>query len=126
MADITYPTALKTDYEKLGAVYSLIEQMRLEHNRQGAKARSNREKYSGKIATYAESSKNLLKPLAERNIIKSRILEATYTDEQRRKLTLEELAAAQSQMFGDKEKLRKKHTQATSPVLDNIAHHLTG
>ena len=121
MADITYPTATKTDYEKLGAVYSLIEQMRLEHNRQGAKARSNREKYSGKIITYAGISKNLLKPLlAERNILKSRILEATYTDEQRRKLTLEELAAAQSQMFGDREALKALPTEATSRYLDEL------
>jgi len=121
MADIIYPTALKTDYEKLGAVYSLIEQMRLEYNYQGAKARSDREKYSGKIVTYAGLSKNLLKPLiAERNVLKSRILEATYTDEQRRKLTLEEQAVAQSQMFGDREALKSLPTEATSRYLDEL------
>ena len=40
MAEITYPAEIKTDYDKLGAVYSLREQMRLEHNCQGAIARS--------------------------------------------------------------------------------------
>jgi len=32
MAEITYPATIKTDFEKLKCVYSLVEQMRLEHN----------------------------------------------------------------------------------------------
>ncbi|MGD9143015.1 MAG: hypothetical protein PVG61_04125 [Dehalococcoidia bacterium] len=52
MADITYPAALKTDYEKPGAVYSLIGQMRLEHNRRGAKARWERRRREDGQADY--------------------------------------------------------------------------
>ena len=36
LSKITYPIQLNTELKKLGAVYRLIEELRLEHNRVGA------------------------------------------------------------------------------------------
>ena len=53
-ADIKYPPDMDTDYEKLEAIYSLLEQMRLEHNRQHDIYASDPDKYYGKWLEYIE------------------------------------------------------------------------
>jgi hypothetical protein len=129
MADIVYPTTIKTDYDKLVAVYSLIEQMRLEHNRQGEIARSNWDKYKGKWYEYAHRPASLggsafwnkvLPLLREQNRLKGNIRGAIYTDEQWKALSEDDRDAAILELYGDKAVERDKATKATSPLLDEL------
>lgn len=123
LSAVVYPPEADTDYEKLCAVYSLIEQMRLEHNRVTNIARSNPRKYieSGIFKTYALLSKAQLKKLlAERNTLMEKIRWANYNPDQWGKLTEKELQAAQHELFGDKESLKHSPTEARAPPLDEL------
>ena len=121
MADITYPTALKTDYEKLGAVYSLIEQMRLEHNRQGAKARDNREKYEINWSAYTKEFKKKISPLLlEQNRLKGIIRRNAYSKDEWKQLDEDAEGLANLALFGDKVLERSKPTKATSNLLTEL------
>ena len=48
---ITFPEYADTDYEKLKCIYSLLEEVRLEHNRQGAIARTDWNEYDEKTTS---------------------------------------------------------------------------
>ncbi len=129
MAEIAYPTTIKTDYDKLCAVYSLIEQMRLEHNRQGALARGDWPKYKDKWYLYALRPRHLggnifsemLEPLLqEQNRLRDSIRASHYTKEQWKALPEEDRDAAFVQLFGDKQELKVKPTKATSKFLDEL------
>lgn len=122
MTPVIYPPTIITDFERLCAVYPLIEQMRLEHNRVAELARSDPDKYlkTGKFRTYAKESKSRLKKLlAERNRLvenirsDNRAIWEGVTDE-------EALTAIHLDLFGDRETLKNKETEATSPLLDEL------
>ncbi len=123
---IIYPANTKTDKEKLFDCYSLIEQMRLEHNKVVKVARGNSSKYlkTGKFRTYAHESKARLKQLlAEQNRLKENIRWANYTPEQWKavgKLELREQNAIYQTLFGDRMQERVKTTKATSSLLDGL------
>jgi hypothetical protein len=122
MAEVIYPAELRTDYEKLGAVYSLIEQMRLEHNRQGAIARGDWGTYRGKWQEYTEifKSKQLLL-LQEQNRLRDSIRKAHYSDQEwMASRSNEELGAISEQLFGDRLTLKNIETEATSFLLDEL------
>ena len=129
MAEIAYPSTVKTDDEKLGAVYALIEQMRLEHNRQGALARGDWSKYGNNWYRYALRPKRLggnlfteklLPLLEEQNRLRDKIRADNYSSEAWRDLTDEARDAAFLEMFGDKEKEKSKPTAASSELLDEL------
>jgi hypothetical protein len=129
MAEITYPTTIKTEFEKLCAVYSLIEQMRLEHNRQGEIARSRWGEYKDKWYLYALRPKRLggnvfwgkmLPLLQEQNRLKDRIRKAAYTDEQWRALSEDDRDAAFLELYGDRAVEKIKATKAASSLLDEL------
>ena len=122
MNSIIYPPTIKTDFERLCAVYPLIEQMRLEHNGVAELARSDWGKYAGKFRTYARESKARLKKLlAERNRLiwniresNKALFEALPADDE------ESYLAVCKSVFGDKEELKVQTTKATSPLLDEL------
>lgn len=126
LALVTYPRTIRTDFDKLCAIYSLIEQMRLEHNKVAEIARNNPEKYlkSGKFKVYAKESKQRVKWLLhERNNLIEKIRWANYTLEEWRginKLSQEEQDAIYIQLFGDRAKLRSQKTRATSLLLNEL------
>jgi len=114
---VNYPAETTTDSQKLECVYSLIEQMRLEHNRQVGIAQSNPEKYinSGVFKTYADLSKAKLKKLlAERNELMEKIRLARYTKKEWSRLLEGELDEAYLELYGDKAQLKTLSTKATS------------
>jgi hypothetical protein len=126
MTIVKYASEHDTDYKKLMACYSLIEQMRLEHNRVAEIARSNPEKYlkTGKFRTYAKESKSrLMKLLAERNLLMENIRWANYAPKQWEavsELSLEGQDNITRSLFGDKKSEQVKPTGATSPLLDDL------
>lgn len=73
-AGITYPPEVNTDYDKLCAIYNLIEQMRLEHNRVGAVARADWREYKSKFRQYQRLYKEKQKlVLHEKNTLEDRL-----------------------------------------------------
>jgi hypothetical protein len=116
MADITYSTALKTDYEKLGAVYSLIEQMRLEHNRQGASVSD-----QGKWYEYQKRFRSLINPLLkEQRELRLRLRRQSLSDEAWRLLGVRERLDKNLEILGDKQALKVLPTEATYDGLDEL------
>jgi len=121
MAEITYPAELKTDHDKLGAVYSLIEQMRLEHNRQGAIARGEWEQYRGKWQEYKRRYKAArLVLLQEQNRLRLALRRNAYNDTDWRALEETQRRDASDGLFGNKEQLKKIETDATCSGLDEL------
>jgi hypothetical protein len=118
---IIYPPYINTDFDKLCAVYSLLEQLRLEHNRVGAMARGDWERYQGKWAEYARIFKQKqLALLQEQNRLRSAIRKGHYADVKWRALTLEERHLAFQAIYGDKQALKVSSTGATSSLLDEL------
>ncbi len=129
MAEITYPTTINTDYEKLCAVYSLIEQMRLEHNKLGAIAEANPEKYRDRWYLFARRPQNLggnifnkklLPLLQEQNRLRAAIREKRFTNKEWKALSDEARDVARLEMYSDKTLERVKPTKATSILLDEL------
>lgn len=113
---ISYPPKITTDYQRLAAVYSLIEQMRLEHNQQGEIALNNPEKYinSGKWAKYTKLYQEKHSIVAHEKLrLKNRIRQA-YGDAEWREKPVEEKEVLSNILFGNREKLK------TTPVPDGV------
>jgi hypothetical protein len=116
MPNVNYPASIKTDYDKLVAIYSLIEQMRLEHN-----ARLEEAKSKGVYPEYWKLFKSKLRPLlAEKDRLKSSIRGASYTDKQWKSLKPDEVAQAYVELYGDKDELKGLPTEATSGLIDQL------
>jgi len=126
VAVVTYPPGTTTDKDKLFACYSLIEQMRLEHNKVSAIATSDKEKYieSGKLRAHTQQAESLLKQLlAEQNRLRERIIQANYTPKQWEavnNLTPQELITLHQTLFGNKSAESTKPTLATSSALADL------
>ena len=118
---IVYPFDIDTDYEKLEAVYSLIEQMRLEHNRVGEIARSNWEEYEDKWYEYARIFKTKLQPLLEElNKLRASIKDANFTQKEWRELDSETQLLRLDALLPDKEVAKTELTSATTLSLDQL------
>lgn len=126
---VNYPPVATTDNLKLACVYRLIEEMRLEHNRQGAIARADWKNLKDKWYVYAGRPKHFggnvfkkkLKPLlSEQANLRNKILEANYTAEQWKKLTDIEQLKAKELLFGDKQTLKEQPTLATSSLVNEL------
>ena len=112
---------IKKPKDKLYAVYSLIEQMRLEHNRQGTIARSNWDKYKDKWGIYSRIfHKKLIPLIEEQNRLKAVILSDNYSVEEWGNLTIKEKDDASIAMFGEKEKERIKSTKASTNLTEEL------
>lgn len=117
MADvITYPTTAKNNYSKLCAVYSLIEQARLEHNRVG---RSGLDKakwleYSKKFSAYQ------LPLLEEQNRLRDAIVLERFPNGEWPNLSMEDQTIEMDNLYGRKLELRALPTQAASPQIQKI------
>lgn len=121
-AEIEYPPEIKTDYEKLCAVYNLIEQMCLEHNRVGDVALADWSKYEGKYRTYCKvADSKLIKLLEEQNRIKQKIwVDAGWTEALWDELSPEEKDKYFNRIYGEKEILEQLPTEATTHLLDEL------
>jgi hypothetical protein len=118
---VTYPPEIDTDKEKLAAIYSIIDQMRLEHNRQGKWAAENWKERQFNWNCYDRIFKKKMTLLFnEKNTIEDRILKERYSDEYWKELSPEAKEAAYLVMHGDRETLKETSTLATCTVLDQL------
>ncbi len=147
---ITYPSAINTNYKKLAAVCSLLEQMRLEHNHQGAIARAtfdanappeddrqiggseynlwlSSDKYllysamKYRWEAYAKKFSDLQQPLLEEQAkLQDAILRANYKESQWAALTVQQKVSATKTLFGDKATLKSLSTKATCTELTSL------
>lgn len=116
---ITYPISLNTDFDKLCAIYSLLEQMRLEHNRVGEIARSDWENYQGNWIKYDKVFKAKLLPLLiEQDRLREKLKQAEYPDW--KSLTEDEKFDAERIIYGDKQILKLLPTEARTDLLDEL------
>ena len=119
MPDITYPIELDTDSKRLAAVYRLLEELRIEHNRVGGIARADWVKHEGRWQTYGKQFDAKQAPLLiEQRWLKNLIRRANYTDAEWEKVDLSD--SDYELLFGDKGALRKIPTLATTPLLDAL------
>lgn len=123
---IDYPVNVTTDVQKLAAVYSIREQMRLAHNTKAAQARAYPERYliTGKYRTFARISKAKLKLLLlEQNILKEAIRRAAYSRKQWREinnLPHADYIQVCNSLFGNRSVLKHDPTLATCSLLQDI------
>jgi len=122
---VIYPPTIMTDKEKLFAVYSLVQQMIDEYNRQSYIASADKATYEGKFRQYTKEQfdPRLKQLLAERNRLIEKIRWDNYTKEEWKavsKLSVEEYQAIHVSLFGDRSIEEAKPTLATSPVLDEL------
>lgn len=124
---LVYPPTITTNKQKLAAVYSLLEQMRQEHNRIGESAKSDWEKYKNNWYNLTLRPKHLGgNPfwekmdllLKEQNRLKTAIRSSNYNDEQWDKLSENQQIVAMLGMYGNKEILKENPTFATSRLLE--------
>jgi hypothetical protein len=121
MPNVNYPASVKTDHDKLGAVYSLIEQMRLEHNRVGEIARSDWKKYEGKFRAYQKLYKAKLKELLhEQNVIREVIWKSSFDEKTWNELSDEEKENINDVLYGNRAELKVLSTKATTQLLDEL------
>lgn len=119
MPGVIYPSNIKTDRQKLNAVYSLIEQARLEYNKNGQIARDAGPSYDGKWNLYTkwfrQKRRELLKEqeIIRRTILFSQVPDFTNIPEEQR-------FQAEALAFGDKRVYAGLPTKATSELLDRI------
>lgn len=116
---ITYPPSLNTDFKKLGAIYRLLKEMYIEHNRVGKIARANWERHQGRWQTYTKQYDVLLSPLLfeyqelKTNIRRIAFPDAEWNDRDHDVLDLEAL-------WGNKAILRESPTEARTSLLDQL------
>ena len=107
---VDYPSSAKTDLARLYAIYSLLEQVRVDYNSNLQEAHN-----KGVCVDYWLKYKEYVKPLlAERSRLREGIKKANYTVEQWSKLRYEERDLAFLVMFGNKEIEKVKPVLATS------------
>lgn len=121
---------IKTDQEKLEAIYSLLEQNRDEYNRQLEIYKTDEVGYAEQWYVYAKRPKkyggNVFHTLresllAEQNSIKNKIFaDAGWNDESYGNLTLEEQDTVYAELYGDRDTLRDIPTIATSEGLTKL------
>ncbi len=118
---IIYPPFINTDFDKLCAVYSLLEQMRLEHNRQHDIYASNPSQYSGQWFEYIKRFREKQRPLLlEQNRLRDAIRRTVYSDEEWRLLASTQNTDMGEPLWGNREILKKQSTEATSILLDQL------
>ncbi len=119
MNDVTYPIELNTDLKKLGAAINLLEQMRVEYNRQSALALkvSKADKFRQYGEVYRVKQETLL---AEYRTLKQKIRLAAYTDKEWQELSFDEQEALDRTLYGDKATLQQTATLATSEALTEL------
>jgi len=125
---IKYPGNIKTDYERLCAVYSLVEQIRLEYNRVSADFASRltldpakNSILRAKFKAYSKLVDSVFKAvLNDQNILKLNIRRATYTEAELRGMSQKDRITLDELLYGDKEILKLQPTRATCQFLDNL------
>ncbi len=119
--DITYPPSLDTNTERLEAVLSLLDTMRLEYNRVGAVAIADWERHEGRFATYRRLYAEKTGPLLiEYRTLKLAVRKESFSDSQWRDKSEDEKDALYDSLYGDKKTLRETPTIATSRLLDEL------
>ena len=120
-AGIVYPPSISSDYEKLAAVYVLIEQMRLEHNRVGAIAAKDRENYKDRWDAYTDIFRRKLRPLLnEQNRLRDNIRRQVFTDTEWTEITSGDSHDVMTSIWGDKYILKELPTEATCDVINQL------
>ena len=126
---VDYGPTITTNEEKLFACYALLEQMRVEHNRQGDIAAADPAKYidTGKWQQYVmEYYRPVVKALLmERNALKTAIRRGVYSDAAWAKLVEtndegEAVGAAEIALWGNKTAEEVKPTLAAADSLDEL------
>jgi len=118
---IEYSSSIKTDKARLAAVYSILEQFRLERNSQGERALVDWNKNGGKYRTYSKIVREKMLPLqVEQDRLKEAIKAAYYSEKEWDALTLDEKDAFTDLRHGDRSQLKKLKIKAVSYLLDEI------
>lgn len=111
---------IKKPKDKLGAVYSLVEQMRLEHNRQSAYVRKHPE-YKDKWASYAKLFKSRLHPLMRESVgLRKLIRLSVVDDEVWKSLDNDEREAILEPIHEIKQEYKTQDTKAVSDDLEYL------
>lgn len=119
VVSVTYPSGVKSDMEKLQAVYSLEEQMRLEYNRVGENASKDWNKNLGNWNRYRQIfNKKFDQLLFERINLREKILKDNGIDLS--KVELNNRIAVMKELWGDRYALKELPTLATSLLLEQI------
>ncbi|MCH7745527.1 MAG: hypothetical protein IIC84_05570 [Chloroflexi bacterium] len=119
MPNVTYPIGLDTDSKKLSAVYRLLEELRIEHNRVGIIARGDWGKHEGRWQAYKLQVRAKRNPLLiEMMRLKNLVRRANYTDDEWKAIDLSE--SDNDLLWGNKASLREIPTLATSPALGEV------
>jgi len=120
---IVYPSSVATNIQKLHATYALVEQMRLEHNRQGEVARSD-PKYKNVWHLYGEHYHDKIKWLLhEQNLLKEKIRKAKYPDIKKWNELVDstqDIYALFASLYGDPSDYASLPTLATSQLLSDL------
>ncbi len=118
---ITYPATATTNALKLACIYSLLEQMRLEHNRVGAIAKSDWAKYRDNWAAYGKVFMAKQLPLLEEQTrLRGLIRLTAYTNQQWSKLSVDQKHDAFTALFGDKTTLKVLPTVGSAIEFDQL------
>lgn len=121
---INYPPSINNDRKKLEAVYSLIEQMRLEHNRQHDIYASDKSKYQNKWLSYIEIfRKKQCVLLREQSRFRDLLLDGYGRDRwasQFDSMTGAEQRTLLESLWGNREALKSKSTSATCSLIDEL------
>ncbi len=118
---VNYPPSINTNFKRLSAIYSLLEQAREEHNRVGSIAVQDWARHQGRWQTYAELFTQKQFPLLiEQRRLKEAVRKESHTDVQWQRFDEDQKDVLADVLFGDKDTLRKLDTVATSQVLDEL------
>lgn len=119
--NVIFPPGCDNDFEKLKAVYSILEDMRLECNRIGSLAKGNWNKYKDNWYEYKYIYKSKRLPLLrEMSNLKNSIRDSVYDMEEWLSLSEYEKDLAYTEMYGDKSILRELETEATSDLFEQL------
>lgn len=116
---VEYPPELDTDSKRLSALYRLLEELRIEHNRVGDIARADWVRHEGRWQAYRNQFDTNQSPLLiEQRRLKDLIRRANYTDVEWKKVDLSD--SDYELLFGDKGTLRELPTPATTLLVDEL------
>lgn len=117
--EIDYPPEISTDTEKLNAVYSILEQMRLEISRVGSIARSDWSKYQDAWNLYRDISNKLQLPVLKEQLrLRHEVIYSKYPDW--KKMPIDERTKILASMADEKSENKQILTSASCNKLNEL------
>lgn len=119
IAEINYPANVNTDKLKLEAVYRLLENLRIEHNKIGVIAKDDFVKHIGRWQTYKKHFNEKQVPiLMEQRRLKNLIRDVNYSKSEWE--TADIIDSDYELLFGDKQTSGDISTLATNGLIDEL------